>query len=67
MVYDRFELFNQVKRLKPDLVLSHAGAQGHLAKAGVALIQLFDVEKACFGYTGIFRPLKRKIRDVPVC
>jgi nitrogenase molybdenum-iron protein alpha chain len=54
-----FELLNQVKRLKPDLVLSHAGTQGHLAKAGVTSIQLFDVEKACFGYTGIFRLLRR--------
>jgi nitrogenase molybdenum-iron protein alpha chain len=56
-----FELLNQVKHLKPDIVLSHAGTQGHLAKAGVTSIQLFDVEKAYFGYTGIFRLLKRII------
>jgi nitrogenase molybdenum-iron protein alpha chain len=54
-----FELCNQVKTLKPDLLISHNGTQGLLAKLGVPSIQLFDVDKAFFGYVGMFSILRR--------
>jgi nitrogenase molybdenum-iron protein alpha chain len=54
-----FEQLNQVRQLKPDLVVSHAGTQGPLAKAGVNAVQIFDADKAYFGYTGLYRFLRR--------
>lgn len=54
-----FELSNQVAAYKPDLVISHAGTQGWLAKMGVTAVQLFNVDNAYFGYTGLFSLLKR--------
>ncbi|MDR3164183.1 MAG: nitrogenase component 1 [Synergistaceae bacterium] len=54
-----FEFCNQIKRLKPDLVISHNGTQGILAKLGVPSIQLFDVDRSFFGYAGVFSLLQR--------
>jgi nitrogenase molybdenum-iron protein alpha chain len=54
-----FEFCNQVKRLKPDIVISHNGTQGTLAKLGVPSVQLFDVERSFFGYSGVFSMLQR--------
>jgi nitrogenase molybdenum-iron protein alpha chain len=54
-----FELVNQVKTLKPDLVVSHNGTHGHLARLGVASAQLFSADGAFFGYNGYFELLRR--------
>lgn len=54
-----FELTNQVLRYQPDLVISHNGTQGWLAKMGAVSIQLFDVDRAYFGYRGLFSLVKR--------
>jgi len=54
-----FELTHQIKTLKPDLVLSHNGTQGYIAKLGVPSIQLFNVDGAFFGYMGIYQILRR--------
>jgi len=54
-----FELANQVVRYKPDLVIGHNGTQGWLAKLGVPSIQLYDVDRAFFGYRGLFSLVKR--------
>jgi nitrogenase molybdenum-iron protein alpha chain len=54
-----FELCNQVKTLKPDLMISHNGTQGILAKLGVPSVQLFDVDKAFFAYAGFFSLTRR--------
>jgi nitrogenase molybdenum-iron protein alpha chain len=54
-----FEMLNQAKQLKPDIMVSHAGTQGPLAKAGINAVQIFDADKAYFGYTGMYRFLRR--------
>lgn len=54
-----FEFSNQIRKLAPDLVISHNGTQGTLAKLGVTGVQLFDVDKPFFGYAGLFSLLKR--------
>jgi nitrogenase molybdenum-iron protein alpha chain len=54
-----FEFCNQIKRLKPDLVISHNGTQGVLAKLGVPSVQLFDVDRSFLGYSGLFSMLQR--------
>lgn len=54
-----FEQVNQVRRYRPDIVISHAGTQGWLAKMGVPSIQLFNVDKPYFGYTGLYSLAKR--------
>jgi nitrogenase molybdenum-iron protein alpha chain len=54
-----FEFCNQIKRLKPDLVISHNGTQGVLAKLGVPSVQLFDVDRSFFAYNGLFSLLQR--------
>jgi nitrogenase molybdenum-iron protein alpha chain len=54
-----FEFCNQIKKLKPDLVVSHNGTQGLLAKLGVPAVQLFDADKSFFGYGGMFSLLRR--------
>ena len=54
-----YEAINQVKKLKPDLVISHAGTHGWLAKTGVPSMHLFDVEKPFFGYAGIYRFVRK--------
>jgi nitrogenase molybdenum-iron protein alpha chain len=54
-----FEFCNQINKLKPDLVISHNGTQGTLAKLGVPSVQLFDVDRSFFGYGGVFALLQR--------
>jgi nitrogenase molybdenum-iron protein alpha chain len=56
-----FEMINQIRRLNPDIVVTHNGTHGTLAKAGALTIQLWDVDKPCFGYTGIYRFTQRII------
>jgi len=56
-----FELTNQVKRYKPDIVISHSGTHGWLAKIGATSVHLFDVDRQFFGYSGIFSVLRRVI------
>jgi nitrogenase molybdenum-iron protein alpha chain len=57
--HQSFEFLNQIRRYKPDLVISHGGTHGFLARAGATSIQLFDVDKPFFGYSGVFSILKR--------
>jgi len=54
-----FELVNQIKRLKPDIVVSHGGTHGILAKIGANSMPLFDQNKPFFGYSGIYRFARR--------
>ncbi|MDR0380811.1 MAG: nitrogenase iron-molybdenum protein subunit alpha [Oscillospiraceae bacterium] len=54
-----FEMTHQVKTLKPDLVIAHNGTQGYMAKLGVVSVQLFDSDKAFFGYAGLYQILRR--------
>lgn len=54
-----FEMTHQIKTLNPDLVIAHNGTQGYIAKLGVPSIQLFNVDSAFFGYTGLYQLLRR--------
>jgi nitrogenase molybdenum-iron protein alpha chain len=54
-----FELVNQIQTLKPDLVVTHNGTNGIVAKLGIPTIQLFSVDKTFFGYSGLFDLTKR--------
>ncbi|MDR1961239.1 MAG: nitrogenase iron-molybdenum protein subunit alpha [Gracilibacteraceae bacterium] len=54
-----FEMTHQIKSLKPDLVISHNGTQGYIAKLGVPAIQLFSTDGAFFAYNGIYQILRR--------
>jgi nitrogenase molybdenum-iron protein alpha chain len=54
-----FELTHQIKTLKPDLVITHNGTHGAVAKLGVPSMQLFSPDGAFFGYTGIYQILRR--------
>jgi nitrogenase molybdenum-iron protein alpha chain len=54
-----FELTHQIKSLKPDLVISHNGTQGYIAKLGVPAIPLFNPDGAFFGYSGLYQILRR--------
>ncbi|MDR2131972.1 MAG: nitrogenase iron-molybdenum protein subunit alpha [Clostridiales Family XIII bacterium] len=51
---ERFELANQIRRIKPDIMVSHVGVQGDIAKFGVPSVQSFDTEKGFLAYNGIF-------------
>lgn len=59
-----FEMTHQIKTLKPDLVISHNGTQGYVAKLGVPSVQLFDVDYAFFGYTGLYKILRRIVFEL---
>jgi nitrogenase molybdenum-iron protein alpha chain len=54
-----FEMTHQIKSLNPDLVISHNGTQGYIAKLGVPSIQLFNADGAFFGYSGLYQILRR--------
>jgi nitrogenase molybdenum-iron protein alpha chain len=54
-----FEMTHQIKTLKPDLVISHNGTQGYIAKLGVPSIQLFNADSSFFAYSGIYQILRR--------
>jgi nitrogenase molybdenum-iron protein alpha chain len=54
-----FEMTHQIKTLRPDLVISHNGTQGYIAKLGVPSIQLFNVDSSFFAYSGIYQILRR--------
>ncbi|MDR0875980.1 MAG: nitrogenase component 1 [Clostridiales Family XIII bacterium] len=53
-----FELVNQIKEYRPDLLITHAGSHGIVAKLGVPSMQMFSPEKSYFGYNGLFAFLK---------
>jgi nitrogenase molybdenum-iron protein alpha chain len=59
-----FELTHQIKTLKPDVVISHGGTHGYIAKLGVPSIQLFSPEGSFFGYTGIYQILRRLVFEL---
>ena len=54
-----YEMTHQIKTLKPDLVISHNGTQGYIAKLGVPSVQLFNADSSFFAYTGIYQILRR--------
>jgi nitrogenase molybdenum-iron protein alpha chain len=54
-----FELTHQVKTLKPDIIITHGGTHGFMAKLGVPSAQLFTVDGAFFGYNGFFQIMRR--------
>jgi nitrogenase molybdenum-iron protein alpha chain len=54
-----FELINQLKNLKPDIVISHNGTHAWIAKAGFVSVPLWDTERTFFGYTGVFSLVRR--------
>jgi len=54
-----FELTHQVKTLKPDIVITHNGTHGPMAKLGVPSVQLFSVDGAFFAYTGFYQILRK--------
>jgi nitrogenase molybdenum-iron protein alpha chain len=54
-----FEMLNQINKLKPDFVVAHNGYHGALARAGIVSMQVFDTDKAFFGYAGIYRFAQR--------
>jgi nitrogenase molybdenum-iron protein alpha chain len=56
-----FELINQLKKLKPDLAISHNGTHGALARAGITSMQLFDVNNPFFAFNGIYRFVRKMI------
>jgi nitrogenase molybdenum-iron protein alpha chain len=54
-----FELTHQVKTLKPDIVITHNGTHGPMAKLGVPSVQLFSNEGAFFAYNGFYQILRK--------
>ncbi|MDR0706663.1 MAG: hypothetical protein LBF60_02120 [Treponema sp.] len=54
-----FEMTHQIKTLKPDLVISHNGTQGYIAKLGVPAVQLFNADSSFFAYSGIYQIVRR--------
>ncbi|MDR1569592.1 MAG: nitrogenase iron-molybdenum protein subunit alpha [Oscillospiraceae bacterium] len=54
-----FELVNQVNTYKPDLMVSHAGTHGWLARTGVPSVQLFNAMESRFAYNGLFTIISR--------
>jgi nitrogenase molybdenum-iron protein alpha chain len=54
-----FEMVNQLRRLKPDLTISHSGTHATIAKAGFVSVPLWDTERPFFGYTGVFSFVRR--------
>jgi nitrogenase molybdenum-iron protein alpha chain len=56
-----FEMLNHINRLKPDIVISHNMTHGWLARAGAVSMQVWDADKPFFGYTGIYRFIRRII------
>ncbi|MDR2615436.1 MAG: nitrogenase component 1 [Oscillospiraceae bacterium] len=54
-----FELVNQLRALRPDVVISHNGTHGHIARAGFVSVPLWDTDKPFFGYAGAFRFVRR--------
>jgi nitrogenase molybdenum-iron protein alpha chain len=59
-----FEMTHQIKTLKPDLVISHNGTQGYIAKLGVPSIQLFYSDGSFFAYSGIYQILRRIVFEL---
>lgn len=54
-----YEYVNQIKKLKPDIVLAHAGYLQESSKLGVPTIPEFDVGGSYFGYNGVFQIAKK--------
>jgi nitrogenase molybdenum-iron protein alpha chain len=59
-----FEMTHQIKTLKPDLVISHNGTQGYIAKLGVPSIQLFNADFSFFAYSGLYQILRRIVFEL---
>ena len=53
-----FELVNQLKEYKPDIVVEHAGKHGWIAKCGIPSVNLFSQARPFFGYAGEYAFVK---------
>lgn len=56
-----FELVNQVRKHRPDLVVSHAGTHGWLAKLGFPSVNMFGPNRVFFGYAGVYAFVKSMV------
>jgi len=59
-----FEQANLVKRLKPDIIIAHAGGNNIAAKYGLPLLPLFGPAYNYMGYSGVFDVVRRLARVV---
>lgn len=53
-----FELINQLKKYKPDIVVEHAGKHGWISKCGIPSVNLFSQARPFFGYAGEYAFIK---------
>ena len=54
-----YELINQVKRYKPDIVVEHPGKPGWIARTGIPSVCLYSPGRSFFGYFGEFTFARR--------
>jgi nitrogenase molybdenum-iron protein alpha chain len=54
-----FEMTHQIKTLKPDIVISHSGTHGYIAKLGIPAVPLFNADTQFFGYGGLYQIARR--------
>ena len=54
-----YELINQVKRYKPDIVVEHPGKPGWIARTGIPSVCLYSPGRSFFGYLGEFTFARR--------
>jgi len=59
-----FEQANLVKRLKPDILITHTGGNNIAAKHGLPLFPLFGPTYNYMGYSGVFEVTRRLARVV---
>ena len=57
-----FEQANMVKRLKPDVLISHTGGNNIAAKFGLPIFPLFGPSYNYMGYSGVFEVTRRLAR-----
>jgi len=57
-----FEQANLVKRLKPDVLITHVGGNNIAAKHGLPLFPLFGPSYNYMGYSGVFEVARRLTR-----
>ncbi|MDR0917160.1 MAG: nitrogenase component 1 [Oscillospiraceae bacterium] len=54
-----FEQANLIRRIKPDLILSHTGGNNITAKYGVPILPIFGVSYNYMGYSGVYEVARR--------
>jgi len=57
-----YEQANLVKRLKPDVLITHTGGNNIAAKHGLSLLPLFGPSYNYMGYSGVFEVARRLAR-----